>query len=124
MVFVFTNKHSNLISYSRLGGEVCKVFPDLLLATMDILYNQYKQLKGKDGGALNNEYKERVSHFRSKLELFIHHTRLLNNFNIYFQQLTFIRDQAKALSNMAATVPYRMPGDTNSRLVQTEILMH
>lgn len=46
---------------SRLGGEVCKVFPDLLLATMDILYNQYKQLKGKDGGAVNNEYKERVS---------------------------------------------------------------
>lgn len=40
------------------------------------------------------------------------------------QQLTFIRDQAKALSNMAATVPYRMPGDTNSRLVKTEILMH
>lgn len=46
---------------SRLGGEVCKVFPDLLLATMDILHNQYKQLKGKDGGVINNEYKERVS---------------------------------------------------------------
>ncbi|KAJ6638477.1 Nuclear pore complex protein Nup93-1 [Pseudolycoriella hygida] len=85
-------------NFKRLGGEVCKVIPDLLLATMDVLYNQYKQLKGKDGGAINNEYKER--------------------------QLTFIRDQAKALSNMAATVPYRMPGDTNSRLVQTEILMH
>lgn len=42
---------------------MCKVFPDLLLATMDILYNQYKQLKGKDGGAVNNEYKERVSFF-------------------------------------------------------------
>lgn len=45
---------------------MCKVFPDLLLATMDILYNQYKQLKGKDGGAMNNEYKERVS-YRSQL---------------------------------------------------------
>lgn len=50
--------------HSRLGGEVCKVFPDLLLTTMDILYNQYKQLKGKDGGGINNEYQERVSDFR------------------------------------------------------------
>lgn len=41
-----------------------------------------------------------------------------------FQQLSYLREQAKALTNMAATVPYRMPGDTNNRLVQTEILMH
>lgn len=40
------------------------------------------------------------------------------------QQLQHLREKAKAITNMAATVPYRMPGDTNKRLVQTEILMH
>lgn len=85
----------------RLGAEVCKVFPDLLLATMDILYSQYKMIKTKGGGnttAFGDSGNER--------------------------DLSTLRDRAKALTSMAATIPYRMPGDTNSRLVQTEILMH
>jgi nuclear pore complex protein Nup93 len=40
------------------------------------------------------------------------------------EKLRFLREQAKAITVMAATVPYRMPGDTNARLIQTEILMH
>lgn len=45
----------------RLGGEVSKVFPDLLLATMDIIHTQYKNLKGRDGYSFNtDEAKERV----------------------------------------------------------------
>lgn len=78
-----------------------KVFPDLLLATMDILYSQYKLIKTKGGsgsafgGDAGNE-----------------------------RELSTLRDRANALTSMAATIPYRMPGDTNSRLVQTEILMH
>lgn len=51
-------------NFKRLGGEVSKVFPDLLLATMDILYTQYKQLKNKDGpgsgGAFNSDARENV----------------------------------------------------------------
>lgn len=45
-------------------------------------------------------------------------------FRFFSQQLAMLREQAKAITNMAATVPYRMPGDVSSRLVQTEILMH
>lgn len=46
----------------RLGGEVSKVFPDLLLATMDIVHTQYKNLKGRDGYTFNtDEAKERVN---------------------------------------------------------------
>lgn len=45
-------------------------------------------------------------------------------FLVSIQQLGTLREQAKAITNMAATVPYRMPGDISSRLVQTEILMH
>lgn len=47
--------------YFSLGGEVSKVFPDLLLATMDIIHTQYKSLKGRDGYTFNtDEAKERV----------------------------------------------------------------
>lgn len=45
----------------RLGGEVSKVFPDILLATMEIIHLQYKNLKGRDGYTFNtDETKERV----------------------------------------------------------------
>lgn len=52
----------NQIFVFRLGGEVSKVFPDLLLATMDIIHTNYKKLKGRDGYTFNtDEAKERVS---------------------------------------------------------------
>ncbi|PSN56287.1 Nuclear pore complex protein Nup93 [Blattella germanica] len=40
------------------------------------------------------------------------------------EQLSYLREKARAITSFAGTVPYRMPGDTNSRLVQMEILMH
>lgn len=47
----------------RLGGEVSKVFPDLLLATMDTIHTQYKNLKGRNGYTFNtDEAKEQVQH--------------------------------------------------------------
>ncbi|XP_053681356.1 nuclear pore complex protein Nup93-1-like [Anopheles nili] len=85
-------------NFKRLSGEVCKVIPDLLLATMDIAFTKYKAMKGKDVAKFDDLGKK--------------------------NQLGYLREQAKALTNMAAMVPYRMPGDTNSRLIQTEILMH
>ncbi|XP_050082898.1 nuclear pore complex protein Nup93-1-like [Anopheles aquasalis] len=85
-------------NFKRLSGEVCKVIPDLLLATMDIAFTKYKAMKGKDVSKFDDHGKK--------------------------DHLSYLREQAKALTNMAAMVPYRMPGDTNSRLIQTEILMH
>ena len=35
-----------------------------------------------------------------------------------------LRDQAKAIITYAGMIPYRMPGDTNARLVQMEVLMN
>ncbi|KAI9580747.1 nuclear pore complex protein Nup93-1-like [Glossina fuscipes] len=83
--------------FKGLGTEICKVYPDILLAKMDILYSQYKMLKRKDTGILNSGSDTRLQH---------------------------LRQQAKAITNMAAAIPYRMPGDTNRRLMQTEILMN
>ena len=39
-------------------------------------------------------------------------------------QLAKIKEQAKALINFAGMVPYRLPGDTNMRLVQYEVKMN
>ncbi|KAK9872915.1 hypothetical protein WA026_020267 [Henosepilachna vigintioctopunctata] len=86
--------------FDTLSIEVCKVIPDVVLATMNILFAQYQKFKG-------NEY------MPSK-----HKNEATEN------QLVYLRQQAKILTNFTGMLPYRMPGDTNSRLVQMEILMH
>jgi nuclear pore complex protein Nup93 len=48
----------------------------------------------------------------------------VHNCFVLLQQLEYFREKARAITSFAGTVPYRMPGDTNSRLVQLEILMH
>jgi nuclear pore complex protein Nup93 len=65
---------------------------------MEIIYKKYTSLKSKDIPKFNERSNE--------------------------DKLSFLREQAKAITVMAAKVPYRMPGDTNQRLIQTEILMH
>lgn len=87
-----------MLNTFRIGGEVCKILPDLLLSAMEIIYKKYTSLKSKDVMKFNDGNGE--------------------------DKLRFLREQAKAITVMAATVPYRMPGDTNARLIQTEILMH
>lgn len=40
------------------------------------------------------------------------------------QQLAYLRSQAKVVANFAGSIPFRMPGEANSKLIQMEILMH
>ncbi|XP_054284847.1 nuclear pore complex protein Nup93-like [Macrosteles quadrilineatus] len=86
--------------FHGLAEEVVRVIPDVLLATMNILYAQYTKLKGESQPMTGDlqEAKER--------------------------QLSFLRQRAHALTMYAGKIPYRMPGDTNARLVQMEILMN
>ncbi|XP_017780537.1 PREDICTED: nuclear pore complex protein Nup93-like [Nicrophorus vespilloides] len=87
-------------SFKCVNVDVCKIMPDILLATMNIYFSQYQKIK-------DNEYvPNRFSDFSIE------------------KQLVVIREQAKVLTNFTGMLPYRMPGDTNSRLVQMEILMH
>jgi len=83
-----------LANVKRLSGEVIKVLPDVIVAAMDIAQRQYKQLNTGMAGSLAQS------------------------------QMQQIRERAKALSNMAATMPYRLPYDTNRRLIQLELVMH
>lgn len=48
-------------NFKRYGSEISKVFPDLLLATMDILYTQYKMIKGNDSNISNEIAKDQVN---------------------------------------------------------------
>lgn len=86
-------------SFKRLGEEICRNIPDVLLAVMNMLYIQYKKTRGGD-------------------------TNTSSSGRLEDKQLEYFREKARAITSFAGTVPYRMPGDTNSRLVQLEILMH
>ncbi|XP_040572118.1 nuclear pore complex protein Nup93 [Lepeophtheirus salmonis] len=86
-----------MVSNFRLtSDEVRRNLPDLLLAVMNILFSQYKQTKSKGRG--NEGGRER--------------------------NLETLRNRAKSLITFAGIIPYRMPGDTNARLVQMEVLMN
>ncbi|XP_017099582.1 nuclear pore complex protein Nup93-1 [Drosophila bipectinata] len=88
----------------RMGPDIIRVLPDVMLAAMDIIYDEYVKTKGNSGQP--SEYG--VEDSNEALEATLRH----------------LRGRAKALTNMAASVPYRMPNQTNQRLVQLEILMH
>ncbi|XP_046843260.1 nuclear pore complex protein Nup93-like [Xenia sp. Carnegie-2017] len=89
-------------SFRQYTDEIRRCLPDILIATMTILYNKYKERRpdypsspatlGREGG---------LQTFRKN-----------------------IRQQARALITFAGLLPYRMPGDTSARLVQLEVLMN
>ncbi|KAK2144899.1 hypothetical protein LSH36_721g01052 [Paralvinella palmiformis] len=91
-------------AFRSYSDEIRRSLPDILLATMTILYTQYRNTKtagsplvgilGKVQGGGKQTY------------------------------INYLRSQAQALIKFAGMLPYRMPGDTNARLVQIEVLMN
>ncbi len=99
-----------LVSNFRvLQDEVRRNVPDLLLAAMTILFAQHRQAKGgaaaAGGAQLGQPGQPRPQDGRER-------------------HLDSLREKAKALITFAGMIPYRMPGDTNARLVQMEVLMN
>ncbi|KAK8779261.1 hypothetical protein V5799_019398 [Amblyomma americanum] len=78
----------SVAAFSQRSEEVRRILADILLAVMNLLYGQYKELKGPE------EDKRRE-----------------------------LRLQARAVVMFAGGIPYGMPGDTNARLTQMEVLM-
>lgn len=87
-------------NFRLLQEEIRRNIPDLLLSAMSILFAQYKQSKSATPGRGMGQDGGRERH------------------------LDTLRDRAKALITYAGMIPYRMPGDTNARLVQMEVLMN
>ena len=87
-------------TFRMLSDEVRRNIPDILLATMNILFTKHKDSKNSAPSRGINQDGGRSRH----------------------QEM--LRDQAKAIITFAGMIPYRMPGDTNARLVQMEVLMN
>lgn len=87
-------------NFRMLTDEVRRNIPDILLASMNVLFTKYKQTKSTTSGRGVGQDGGRERHLEN------------------------LRDQAKAIITFAGMIPYRMPGDTNARLVQMEVLMN
>uniref|UniRef100_A0AAR2JWR5 Nuclear pore complex protein Nup93 n=1 Tax=Pygocentrus nattereri TaxID=42514 RepID=A0AAR2JWR5_PYGNA len=87
-------------AFRNFSDEVRHNLSEVLLATMNILFTQYKRLKGVPAGTPGRQ--QRPLEDRDSL----------------------LRSQARALITFAGMIPYRMAGDTNARLVQMEVLMN
>jgi len=74
----------SVTTFRQLSDEVRRNIPDILLASMTALHNQYRSGAGVDN----------------------------------------VRDKARSLITYAGMIPYRLPGDTNARLVQMEVQMN
>ncbi|TSK38534.1 Nuclear pore complex protein Nup93 [Bagarius yarrelli] len=87
-------------AFRNFSDEVRHNLSEVLLATMNILFTQYKRLKGVTAGTPGRQ--QRTLEDRDSV----------------------LRGQARALITFAGMIPYRMAGDTNARLVQMEVLMN
>ncbi|KAK7891154.1 hypothetical protein WMY93_023117 [Mugilogobius chulae] len=87
-------------AFRNFSDEVRHNLSEVLLATMNILFTQYKRLKGAPAGTPG----------RSQ--------RTIDDRDVQ------LRSQARALITFAGMIPYNMAGDTNARLVQMELLMN
>uniref|UniRef100_A0A3P9ISS5 Nuclear pore complex protein Nup93 n=2 Tax=Oryzias latipes TaxID=8090 RepID=A0A3P9ISS5_ORYLA len=87
-------------AFRNFSDEVRHNLSEVLLATMNILFTQYKRLKGAPAGTPGRAQ------------------RSLEDRDVQ------LRSQARALITFAGMIPYNMAGDTNARLVQMELLMN
>ncbi|XP_063801480.1 nuclear pore complex protein Nup93 [Pseudophryne corroboree] len=87
-------------AFRNFSDEIRHNLSEVLLATMNILFTQYKRLKSSGPSTLGRQ--QRVVDDKDSV----------------------LRSQARALITFAGMIPYRMSGDTNARLVQMEVLMN
>ncbi|XP_050778726.1 nuclear pore complex protein Nup93 isoform X2 [Gopherus flavomarginatus] len=87
-------------AFRNFSDEIRHNLSEVLLATMNILFTQYKRMKGTSPATPARP--QRVMEDRDSQ----------------------LRSQARALITFAGMIPYRTSGDTNARLVQMEVLMN
>ncbi|ETE66056.1 Nuclear pore complex protein Nup93 [Ophiophagus hannah] len=87
-------------AFRHFSDEIRHNLSEVLLATMNILFTQYKRLKCASPATPARP------------------TRVIEDRD------SQLRSQARALITFAGMIPYRTSGDTNARLVQMEVLMN
>ncbi|XP_041375379.1 nuclear pore complex protein Nup93-like isoform X2 [Gigantopelta aegis] len=93
-------------TFRNYTDEVRRCLPDILLAAMNILHSKYKESR-------TSSIQSPVPGGRGKVDDGGKET-----------YLNYLRSHARVLITFAGMLPYRLPGDTNSRLVQVEVLMN
>lgn len=88
-------------SFKQYSDEIRQCMPDVLLTAMTILYEKYKQTRSAPRPSVLGIRKDTDETYVNDL-----------------------KTKARALVTFAGLLPYRMPGDTNARLVQLEVMMH
>jgi nuclear pore complex protein Nup93 len=91
-------------AFKSFTEEIRRNLPDILLAAMISLHQNYKEVKAGGGGAAPGR---KATEDGGKETI-----------------LNLLRTQAKAMITFAGMLPYRLPGDTSARLVQLEVLMN
>jgi len=91
--------------FAQLSEEIRRNIPEILIATMNILYHQYKEARANAS--------QPISKFG-----------LINENSNEEKLCNEIRQKGKTLITYAGMVNYRMPGDTSAKLVQLEVLMN
>jgi len=92
---------AKVMSFKQYSDEIRQCLSEVLLTTITMLYEKYKKYK-------TSTQKNMLGIVKDKDETF----------------LTSLRNNARALVTFAGLLPYRMPGDTNARLVQLEVMMN
>ncbi|CAD5117218.1 DgyrCDS6014 [Dimorphilus gyrociliatus] len=92
--------------FTNYSDEIRKVIPDVLIAAMQMLLAQYKLAKEQSTASLL--MKSRRTREEAGLE----------------EHLKDLKIRAKALITYAGSLPYRLPGNTNAKLLQMEVLMN
>ncbi|XP_055955710.1 nuclear pore complex protein Nup93 [Patella vulgata] len=93
-------------TFRHYTDEIRRCLPDILLAAMNTLHSKYKDLRN------------------TSIHSPVPGRGIQSNDGGKETYLDYLRNQARVLIMFAGMLPYRLPGDTNSRLVQIEVLMN
>ncbi|KAH9515701.1 Nucleoporin nup93 [Bulinus truncatus] len=91
-------------NFKYYSDEIRRCLPDILLATMNILLSQYNSIRTASSQSPMARRKGSEDGGKDS-------------------HLNYLRSQARAIIMFAGMLPYRLPGDTNARLVQIDVLM-
>merc|ERR1711881_546365 len=88
-------------AFKQYSDEIRHCLPDVLVTVMNILYEKFRKSKTSQPTGVIGLVKDKDEAY-----------------------LKSLRTRARALVTFAGLLPYKMPGDTNARLVQLEVLMN
>lgn len=96
--FTLAEVDEKITKFKRLDEGITRNMADILLATMNMIHSEFQKLKNEDNlpGSSTDEIRKKR---------------------------TFLKERARALTTFSALIPFHIPKDVNSKLLQIEIHM-